>query len=105
MALVLTLFGLCLVLSVVSAVVLAAALREEPMEQPVTAVPQEAGRPAFFGQPAPRRTADIASTVPVEVLLLELERHIRLEQAAAESFHRFPTPATLHRATASPLVH
>lgn len=45
------------------------------------------------------------SAIPVDVLLLRLEQHIRLEQAAAESFHQFPTPESLHVRTVSPLVH
>lgn len=42
--------------------------------------------------------------VPVDLLLLQLEQHIRLEQAAAESFHLSPTPESLHVRTTSPLV-
>ena len=38
---------------------------------------------------------------PVEVLLLQLEQHIRLEQAAAEGFVRTPTAESLHGATSS----
>jgi hypothetical protein len=43
--------------------------------------------------------------VPVEALLLQLERHIRLEQAAAESFLDCPTAQSLHSRTSSPFVH
>lgn len=43
--------------------------------------------------------------VPIEVLLLQIERHVRLEQAAAESFLDYPTVASLHSRTTSPLVH
>jgi hypothetical protein len=39
--------------------------------------------------------------VPIEVLLLQLENHVRLEQAAAESFVEFPTYALLHSKTTS----
>jgi len=46
-----------------------------------------------------------ASAVPVEVLLLELERHVRLERAIAESFHLSPTAQALHVHAASPLMH
>ena len=46
-----------------------------------------------------------AGALPIDVLLLRLEQHIRLEQAAAESFHQFPTPESLHVRTVSPLVH
>ena len=43
--------------------------------------------------------------VPIEVLLLQIERHVRLEQAAAESFHDAPTIEALRATTTSPLVH
>ncbi len=43
--------------------------------------------------------------VPIEALLLQIERHVRLEQAAAESFLEYPTSALLHSKTTSPLVH
>jgi hypothetical protein len=47
----------------------------------------------------------LAPRVPIEALLLQIERHIRLEQAAAESFHDAPTAESLHSRSASPLVH
>ena len=60
--------------------------------------------PAFFGDViAPAQTARMQA--PVEVLLLQIEKHVRLEQAAAESFLEFPTSALLHRRTVSPLVN
>jgi hypothetical protein len=43
--------------------------------------------------------------VPLDLLLLQIERHVRLEQAAAESFHATPTGQSLHSRTASPLVN
>ncbi len=43
--------------------------------------------------------------VPIEALLLQIERHVRLEQAAAESFLDAPTATSLHCRTTSPLVH
>ena len=43
--------------------------------------------------------------VPLEVLLLQIESHVRLEQAAAESFLESPAPASLHSKTTSPLIH
>lgn len=43
--------------------------------------------------------------VPVEVLLLQIDSHVRLEQAAAESFLEYPSAALLHSRTASPLFH
>ena len=43
--------------------------------------------------------------VPIEVLLLQIENHVRLEQAAAESFLAFPSQALLHSKTTSPFVN
>ena len=60
----------------------------------------------FFADAA--RTPLAASAqphVPLEVLLSQIERHVRLEQAAAESFLDAPTSASLHSRTTSPLVH
>lgn len=64
--------------------------------------------PQFFGDAAPlhqRAPRPAPQSVPIEVLLLQLERHIRLEQAAAESFLQRPTADSLHSPTMSPLVH
>lgn len=46
-----------------------------------------------------------SSRVPIEVLLLQIDRHVRLEQAAAEAFHAFPNVESLHSRTTSPLIH
>lgn len=46
-----------------------------------------------------------AYRVPIEALLLQIDSHVRLEQAAAESFLEYPTTALLHSRTCSPLVH
>ena len=43
--------------------------------------------------------------VPIEVLLLQIENHVRMEQAAAEVFIAFPTEARLHSKTTSPFVN
>ena len=45
------------------------------------------------------------TAVPIEALLLQIERHVALEQAAAESFLHAPTAQSLHSRTLSPLVH
>ncbi len=58
--------------------------------------------PQFFLQ---ERPSAAAPRVPIEVLLLQIERHVRLEQAAAESFLDSPTAKSLHSRTTSPLVH
>ena len=43
--------------------------------------------------------------VPIQALLLQIEQHVRLEQAAAEAFLNAPTRQSLHCRTMSPLVH
>lgn len=45
------------------------------------------------------------SQVPIEALLAQIENHIRLEQAAAESFLSAPSPAMLHNKTISRFVN
>lgn len=44
------------------------------------------------------------TAIPIEALLLQIENHVRLEQAAAESFLEFPTAAQLHSRTMSSLI-
>jgi hypothetical protein len=58
----------------------------------------QAAQTRFFVDPTPGR-------VPIEALLLEIENHVRLEQAAAESFVEFPTSALLHSKTTSTFVN
>jgi hypothetical protein len=43
--------------------------------------------------------------IPIEALLAQIENHVRLEQAAAESFMEYPTPALLHSKTTSTFVN
>ena len=62
-----------------------------------------AAPPRFFL--AERAPVPAPPRVPIEVLLLQIERHVRLEQAAAESFLDSPTIKSLHSRTTSPLVH
>lgn len=50
------------------------------------------------------RPAAARVEVPIEALLLQIESHVRLEQAAAESFLDQPTVALLHSRTMSPLI-
>ena len=83
----------------VSGVLFAAATRNERSEPAVTLVRPAALKEQFFDE-APARPR-----VPIEALLLEIERHVRLEQAAAESFLHAPTAETLHSRTMSRLVH
>jgi hypothetical protein len=101
MALALSLLGVT-----VSAIAFAAATQTgsaEPVPEAASArerfAEQESG---FFVE---QRWPAIETQVPIEVLLLQIERHVRLEHAAAEAFQQAPTADLLHSRTASPLVH
>jgi hypothetical protein len=104
MEIVLALAGLSFVGLIVLTVLLSAALRSSDSAQSALPVsfPQERSR---FFEDASLEKGHTAPPVPVEVLLLQIERHVRLEQAAAESFHQCPTIRSLHIHTTSPLVH
>ena len=73
------------------------------VDERLAAVPER----FFVRDVAPQRPAParITAKVPVEVFLAQIERHIRLEQAAAESFLSAPSLESLHGRTVSPLVH
>jgi len=61
-------------------------------------------RPAkFFAADSLRSSAH--DDLAIDVMLAQIERHVRLEQAAAESFLDVPTPETLHSGTSSPLAN
>jgi hypothetical protein len=108
MVLCMSVFGLA-----ISALAFGAATRglavekEEPLaaavDERLAAVPEH----FFVRDVAPQRVpaGRLAAKVPVEVFLAQIERHIRLEQAAAESFLSAPSPESLHGRTMSPLVH
>ncbi len=76
----------------------------EEAPRPADAV---AARPRFFADNVvvPMGASAQGPAVPIEALLLQIERHVRLEQAAAEAFHEAPTAQSLHSRTTSPLVH
>lgn len=96
MAVAMTLMGV-----VVSGVLFAAATNEgDAVETPAEAsltVPS-----GFFAEGRPTLASP---PVSVEVLLLQIEGHVRMEQAAVESFLARPTVEALHTPTLSPLVH
>jgi hypothetical protein len=76
-------------------------------EKPITEVKPElkAAIPAprfFAGEPV-TRFAD--GRFPMETLLSQIERHVRLEQAAAETFLDVPTREALHSRTTSPFMN
>lgn len=106
MAMVIALFSVSMVLTVITAILLSTALRTADSSPPVRENPHPTGTPRFFAKDIPVTMHAVrASRVPVEVLLLEIERHVRLEREVAESFHLSPTPQTLHVQAASPLMH
>jgi hypothetical protein len=65
----------------------------QPQVQPAKA------QTRFFVEPAAQ------PRVPIEALLAQIESHVRLEQAVAESFVEYPTSALLHSKTSSPFVN
>lgn len=84
----------------VSAVLFAAATRDTaPAEAPAELPAAGVGVPRFFAQGA----TSAGPAVPIE-LLQKIQRHVRLERAAAEAFLAAPTRASLHRRTRSPLA-
>ena len=102
------LMGLCMSLLGVAVCValFAASTHEERQSQearPAATLSVPLAPPQFFIDD--QRPALAAPRVPLEVLLLQLERHVRLEQAAAESFIDLPTSESLHSPTTSPLMN
>jgi hypothetical protein len=99
MALALSLLGVA-----VTSVLFAAATRDDHQNAPLPDQKIVVEPERFFGDQPPlvRPSPPI---VPIEVLLYQLEHHVRLEQAAAESFVHWPTSDSLHSRTTSPLVH
>jgi hypothetical protein len=103
------LMGLCISIFgiAVSALAFAAAARPEskaPEVQPQLPAVKAAAPARFFSDRASARIAP-QTHVPIAVLLEQIESHIRLEQAAAESFVEFPTQALLHSKTGSPFMN
>jgi len=104
------LMGLCLGVVGVVFVALAfgAAMRSESWNsavQPELPLVKAAAPARFFSDRIAIRPTVPPLQVPIEVLLLQIENHVRLEQAAAESFLASPTHALLHSKTTSPFVN
>ena len=93
--------SLLALLACVAAFGLATRTEVQPEVQPEPRLAVEP--PRFFAAPVARPVA--TPQVPIEVLLSQIERHVRLEQAAAEAFLEVPTPDALHSRTASPLLN
>ena len=84
----------------VCAALLSATAPEErpPVETEVTVRPSR-----FFAADAP--PAPDPRTIPAEMLLSHIERHVRLEQAAAERFVSLPSVESLHAPSESKFVN
>lgn len=103
MALCVSVFGLG-----VAAVAFGAATRSESSDrptQPQLPLTRAVASTRFFSDSAPASQILPSRQVPIEVLLLQIENHVRLEQAAAELFIATPTQGQLHRKTNSPFVN
>lgn len=108
MVLCMSVFGLA-----VTALAFGAATRGLAAEQaaPLAATVDErlAAVPEHFfvrdAAPRPDGPSPVVPKMPIGAFLAQIERHIRLEQAAAESFLISPSPESLHGRTVSPLVH
>lgn len=73
----------------------------ESSEPPGAKMPLPDQPAKFFSNDGVRRRA--GDDLAVDLMLAQIEQHVRLEQAAAESFLAAPTPATLRTTTKSPL--
>lgn len=103
------LMGLCIAVfgAGVAAAAFGAATRSESSDSPaqprlplIRAIPTR-----FFSDAATLPPAVPSGQVPIEVLLLQIENHVRMEQAAAELFLASPTQAQLYSKTNSPFVN
>ena len=104
------LMGLCVGVFgvVVAAVAFGAATRSESSDsavQPQLPLVKAVAPARFFSDRVAVPPTVPPLQVPIEVLLLQIENHVRMEQAAAESFLAFPTQALLHSKTTSPFVN
>ena len=104
------LMGLCVAVFglAVSAVAFAAATRRESSDavvQPELPAVKAVAPARFFSDRVLPPIPPQPQQVPIEVLLQQIENHVRVEQAAAESFVKFPTHAQLHSKTTSPFVN
>ena len=104
------LMGLCMALfgTAVAAAAFGAATRSvspDASSQPELPAAKAVTPARFFSDDVAPPATVPSPEVPLEVLLLQIENHIRMEQAAAESFLQYPTQAQLHSKTKSPFVN
>jgi len=108
MGLCMSVFGLGIAALAFGAATRSESSNSKPNAQPALPLVQAVAPAHFFSDrvaaPPPVPPAP-AWPVPIEVLLLQIENHVRMEQAAAESFLACPTHAQLHSKTSSPFVN
>jgi hypothetical protein len=78
---------------------------ESPSETTEPSLPVQKTAPERFFAARVIPTLPVHAQLPIEALLQQIENHVRMEQAAAESFVQFPTQAHLHTKTPSPLAN
>ena len=105
MGMFLLLIGLSVVFTALQGVVVWYMWRESRAPRPAVDAAAVVGPPKFFQVSVGPAVTPAYGNPQIPLLLQRLEQHIRLEQAAAESFHQFPTAASLHSHSASPLLH
>lgn len=89
---------------VVSGLLFAAATRQPWHGEGRVFDPVSADEERFFMLRPAAVPPGARARVPADVLILQIERHVRLEHAAAESFLQVPSVEALHMATLSPLT-
>ena len=102
MGICISVFGMAIACAAFGAAVQTAQAAPEVQPEPVKAI---ALAPTHFFITSDSTPAPAQPRVPLEALLLQIENHVRLEQAAAESFLSAPTSALLHGRTISPFVN
>ncbi len=103
------LMGLCMAFIGVAFTTIAFVAATRPTSSAPTVQPQlpvvKAATTARFFSDNEAPSIPLRPLVPIEVLLHQIENHVRLEHAAAESFVAFPTQTLLYRKTTSPFVN
>lgn len=88
----------------VSALLLVAAERAQaPMQRPEA--PRPMVEPTHFFLSEPTRRATRTPAIPIDLLVSQIDGHVRLEHAAMEAFLQNPDVQALHSRTTSTLVH
>lgn len=102
MEMLLTLLTISGVLTVLSVFCLKAALTLNPSQPESQPEKKPALDSRFFAGDV---TAVPSTMIPREVLLMQIERHVRIEQAVAENYLELPTRENLHSLSSSQFVN